>query len=69
MWQLFEVYDWNDLINIMNENSLTKQDVLFLRQTLVNYRTVYLYALRMPEKKKATRERKSKEAGHDHHAV
>lgn len=61
MWQLFEVYDWNDLINIMNENSLAKDDVLFLRQTLVNYRTVCLYALRMPEKKKATRERKSKE--------
>lgn len=52
MWQLFEVYDWNDLLNIMNENSLAKDDVLFLRQTLVNYRTVYLYALRMPERKK-----------------
>lgn len=61
MWQLFEVYDWNDLISIMNENSLAKDDVLFLRQTLVNYRTVYLYALRMPERKKATKERKSKE--------
>lgn len=61
MWKLFEVYDWNDLINIMNENSLTKQDVLQLRQVLINYRTVYLYAVNLPDKKKATRERKSKE--------
>lgn len=61
MWQLFEVYDWNDLINIMNENSLTKQDVLQLRQVLINYRTVYLYAVNLPDKKKATRERKNKE--------
>lgn len=61
MWKLVEVYDWNDLINIMNENSLTKQDVLQLRQVLINYRTVYLYAVNLPDKKKATRERKSKE--------
>lgn len=61
MWKLVEVYNWNDLINIMNENSLTKQDVLQLRQVLINYRTVYLYAVNLPDKKKATRERKSKE--------
>ena len=61
MWKLIEVYDWNDLINIMNENSLTKRDVLQLRQVLINYRTVYLYAVNLPDKKKATRERKSKE--------
>lgn len=61
MWKLVEVYDWNDLINIMNENSLTKQDVLQLRQVLINYRSVYLYAVNLPDKKKATRERKSKE--------
>lgn len=61
MWKLVEVYDWNDLINIMNENSLTKQDVLQLRQVLINYRTVYLYAINLPDKKKATRERKGKE--------